>query len=141
MSVERLAETMTGIWASGKVVQFSESNWKGKVSRWRKEALKKEDQERKRRAKRRKKERPLGGDARGRGSKGVAICGMMKASKQNHQSRRKDAVRYYTTQHVPGAHLNFTTHCLSGLSLHCGRFPLSDLSTHRAISHQGRHPG
>ena len=32
---------------------------------------------------------------------------MMKASKTNHQSQRKDAVRNYTTQHVPGAHLDF----------------------------------
>ena len=44
-----------------------------------------------------------------------------------------DFLESCTIQHVPGAHLNFTTHCLSGLSLHCGRFPLSDLSTHRAI--------
>ena len=89
-----------------RVVQLSESNWKGKVSRWRKEALKKEDRERKRREKRKKKERPHGGAAP-ESNKGVAICGMMKASKQNHQSRRKDAVRNYTTQHVPGSHLNF----------------------------------
>ena len=33
---------------------------------------------------------------------------MMKASKPKHQNRRKDAVRNYTTQHVPGAHLNFS---------------------------------
>ena len=31
----------------------------------------------------------------------------MKDTKPNHQSQRKDAVRNYTTQHVPGAHLNF----------------------------------
>ena len=33
---------------------------------------------------------------------------MMKASKTKHQSQREDAVRYYTTQHVPGTHLNFS---------------------------------
>ena len=48
-----------------------------------------------------------GGAARGRGNKGVAACGMMKATKPNHQSPRKDAVRYYTTQHVPGTFLTF----------------------------------
>ena len=32
---------------------------------------------------------------------------MMKVPKPKHQSQRKDAVRNYTTQHVPGAHLNF----------------------------------
>ena len=32
---------------------------------------------------------------------------MMKAAKQNHPTTRKDAMRNYTTQHVPGAHLNF----------------------------------
>ena len=32
----------------------------------------------------------------------------MRAVKPNHQSQRKDAVRYYTTQHVPGTHLNFS---------------------------------
>ena len=32
---------------------------------------------------------------------------MMKASKTNHPTTRKDAVRNYITQHVPGAHLNF----------------------------------
>ena len=41
-------------------------------------------------------------------NKGVAICGMMKAAKPNHHSQRKDAMRNYTTQHVPGAHLNFS---------------------------------
>ena len=77
------------------------------VSRWRTEAKKKKDRERKRREKRRKKERPLGGDARGIGNKGVTICGMMKDTKPKHQSQRKDAVRYYTTQHVPGTFLTF----------------------------------
>ena len=33
---------------------------------------------------------------------------MMKVTKPKHQSQRKDAVRNYTTQHVPGAHLNFS---------------------------------
>ncbi len=32
----------------------------------------------------------------------------MKVTKPKHQSRRKDAVRHYTTQHVPGTHLDFT---------------------------------
>ena len=32
---------------------------------------------------------------------------MMGVVKQKHQSQRKDAVRNYTTQHVPGTHLNF----------------------------------
>ena len=32
---------------------------------------------------------------------------MMKATKPNHPTARKDAVRNYTTQHVPGAHLTF----------------------------------
>ena len=32
----------------------------------------------------------------------------MKVTKPKHQSQRKDAVRNYTTQHVPGAHLNFS---------------------------------
>ena len=32
---------------------------------------------------------------------------MMKVTKPNHQGQRKDAVKNYTTQHVPGAHLNF----------------------------------
>ena len=36
---------------NGKVVQSSESNRKGKVSKWRKELLKKKDRERKRREK------------------------------------------------------------------------------------------
>ena len=76
------------------------------VSRWRTEAKKKKDRERKRREKRRKA-RPLGGVARGKCSKGVTVCGMMKVPKPKHQSQRKDAVRNYTTQHVPGAHLNF----------------------------------
>ena len=31
----------------------------------------------------------------------------MKVHNPKHQSQRKDAVRNYTTQHVPGAHLNF----------------------------------
>ena len=33
---------------------------------------------------------------------------MMRVPKPKHQSQRKDAVRNYTTQHVPGAHLNFS---------------------------------
>ncbi len=90
-----------------KVVQLSESNWKGKVSKWRVEAKRKKDRERKRREKRRKKERPLGGVARRKCNKGVAICGMMKVTKPSHRSRRKDAMRYYTTQHVPGTFLTF----------------------------------
>ena len=90
-----------------KVVQSSESNWKGKVSRWRAEAKWKKDRERKRKGKRRKA-RPQGGVAREKGFKGVAVCGMMKVTKPKHQSQRKDAMRNYTTQHVPGAHLNFS---------------------------------
>ena len=90
-----------------EVVQSSESNRKGKVSRWRAEAKRKKDRERKRLEKRRRKERPLGGVARGKDSKGVTICGMIQVTKPKHQNQRKDAVRYYTTQHVPGAHLNF----------------------------------
>ena len=91
----------------GEVVQSRESNWKGKVSRWRAEAKRKKDRERKRKE-RRRKARPLGGVARGKDANGVTICGMMKASKTNHPTTRKDAVRYYTTQHVPGTHLNFS---------------------------------
>ena len=90
-----------------EVVQSSESNRKGKVSTWRIEAKRKEDRDRKRREKRKKKERPLGGVARGKDTKGVTVCGMMQVTKPRHQSQRKDAVRNYTTQHVPGAHLNF----------------------------------
>ena len=40
-------------------------------------------------------------------NKGAAICGMMKAAKQNHQTTREDAVRNYITQHVPGTHITF----------------------------------
>ena len=90
-----------------KVIQSSESNRKGKVSRWRAEAKRKKDRERKRKEKRRKT-RPLGGAARKKDTKGAAICGMMKVTQPKHQSQRKDAVRDYTTQHVPGAHLNFS---------------------------------
>ena len=32
---------------------------------------------------------------------------MMKVTKPKHQGQRKDAMRNYTTQHVPGTHLNF----------------------------------
>ena len=64
------------------------------------------DRERKRRGKRRKAT-PLGGVARGRCNKGVTVCGMMKVPKPKHQNQRKDAVRNYTTQHVPGTLLNF----------------------------------
>ena len=32
----------------------------------------------------------------------------MRVPKPKHQSQRKDAVRNYATQHVPGAHLNFS---------------------------------
>ena len=94
---------MLDIKVDRKVVQLNESNRKGMVSRWRTEAKKKKDRERKRKEKRRKA-RPHGGVAREKGNKGVAICGMMKVSKPNHQSQRKDAVRNYTTQHVPGVH-------------------------------------
>ena len=90
-----------------EVVQSSESNRKGKVSRWRAKAKRKKDRERKRKGKRRRA-RPLGGVAREKGFKGVAVCGMMKVTKPKHQSQRKDAMRDYTTQHVPGAHLNFS---------------------------------
>ncbi|MBR3777076.1 MAG: hypothetical protein IKL02_05735, partial [Kiritimatiellae bacterium] len=46
---------------------------------------------------------PHGGVAR-KNNKGVAICSMMKAAKQNHPSTKKDAMRNYITQHVPGKH-------------------------------------
>ena len=39
--------------------------------------------------------------------KGVAISGKMKVTKPNHQAKRKDAVRKYITQHVPGRFLTF----------------------------------
>ena len=89
-----------------KVIQLSETNWKGKISRWKTEAKKKKDRERKKKEKRRKT-RPLGGVAQKKSSKGVTICGMMKVTQPKHQSQRKDAMRNYTTQHVPGTHLNF----------------------------------
>jgi len=88
-----------------EVVQCSESNRKGKLSSWRKEVLKKKDRDRKRKE-RRRKARPHGGVAR-ESNKGVAICGMMKAAKPNHPTTRKDAVRKYITQHVPGTHITF----------------------------------
>ena len=91
--------------APAEVVQCSESNRKGKLSRWRKEVLKRKDRDRKRKEKRRKA-RPHGGVAR-KTNKGAAICGMMKAAKQNHPATRKDAVRNYITQHVPGTHITF----------------------------------
>lgn len=87
------------------VVQLSESNRKGKISRWRSAAWKKKDRDRKRRE-RRRKARPHGGVAR-ETSKGVAICGMMKATKPNHPTTRKDAVRKYIIQRTPGTHLTF----------------------------------
>ena len=77
------------------------------LSRWRIEAKRKKDRERKRREKRRRKGRPLGVAVRTNGRKGVSICGMMKVTKPNHQGQRKDAVRNYTTQHVPGTFLTF----------------------------------
>ena len=43
-----------------QVVQSRESNWKGRLSRWRIELKKKKDRERKRREKQRKKARPIG---------------------------------------------------------------------------------
>ena len=88
-----------------QVVQLNESNRKGKLSRWRQEAKKKKDRERKRREKR-KKERPHGGVAR-KNNKGIAICSKIKASKTNHPTTEKDAMRNYITQHVPGTHLTF----------------------------------
>ena len=88
-----------------EVVQLSEPNRKGKVSRWRAEAKRKKDRERKRKEKRRKARH--GGVAR-ETDKGVAICGMMKANEPDHPTTRKDTMRNYTTQHVPGAHLNFS---------------------------------
>ena len=75
------------------------------MSRWRKESLKKKDRDRKRKGKRRK-ERPHGGVARKK-HKGVTISGKMKATKPKHLPRRKDAVRKYITQHVPGTFLTF----------------------------------
>ena len=87
-----------------KVVQSSESNRKGKVSRWRKEVLKKKDRDRKRKEMQRKKACPHGGIAR-KTKNGVTVYGMMKAGKNKHQTRRKDAVRKYITQHVPGTRL------------------------------------
>ena len=90
---------------SRKVVQLNESNRKGKLSRWRKALLKKNDRERKRKEKCRK-ERPHGGVAR-KNNKGIAICSMMRAAKPNHSPTERDAVRNYITQHVPGTHLTF----------------------------------
>ena len=69
-----------------EVVQCSESNRKGKLSRWRKEALKKKDRDRKRKE-RRRKARPLGGVARGKDSKGVTICGMIQVTKPKENLR------------------------------------------------------
>jgi hypothetical protein len=88
-----------------EVVQLNESNRKGKLSRWRKALLKKNDRERKRKEKCRK-ERPHGGVAR-KNNKGIAICSMMRAAKPNHSPTERDAVRNYITQHVPGTHLTF----------------------------------
>ena len=76
------------------------------MSRWRQEAKRKKDRDRKRKEKQRKKACPHGGIARKTGN-GATVCGMMKAEKQNHQATRKDAVRKYITQHVPGTHLTF----------------------------------
>lgn len=76
---------------------------------WRAEALRRKDRERKRKEKRRKckgKGRPLGGVARGKCGKGVTIPGMIRVTTTMHQ-RGKDAVRQYTTQHVPGTFLTF----------------------------------
>ena len=87
-------------------VQCRESNWKGKLSKWRIAVRRKKDRERKRREKRRKKERPLGVVARAKGNKGVAVFGKMKVTNPNHQPR-KDAVRKYITQHAPGTFLTF----------------------------------
>ena len=87
------------------VVQLNESNRKGKLSKWRKDAQKKRDKERKKKKKHRK-ERPHGGVAR-KNNKGVAVCSMMRAAKTNHPPTRKDAMRNYITQHVPGTHLTF----------------------------------
>ena len=87
-----------------KSVQCGESNWKGKLARWRIELRRKKDRERKRREKLRKKERPLGVVARAKDNKGVAVFGKMKVTKPNHQPR-KDAVRKYITQHAPGTFL------------------------------------
>ena len=67
--------------------------------------MKKKDRDRKRKE-RRRKARPHGGVAR-ESNKGVAICGMMEAARQNHQATRKDAARKYITQHVPGTHITF----------------------------------
>ena len=75
------------------------------MSRWRIELKKKKDRDRKRKGKRRK-ERPHGGVARKK-HKGVTISGKMKATKPKHLPRRKDAVRKYITQHVPGTFLTF----------------------------------
>ena len=99
----RGSESKWGIWES---VQCRESNWKGKLSKWRIAVRRKNDRERKRREKRRKKERPLGVVARTKGNKGVAVFGMMKVTKPIHQ-QRKDAVRKYITQHAPGTFLTF----------------------------------
>ena len=60
----------------------------------------KKDRERKRKGKRRK-ERPVAQN----NNKGVS--GKMNATNQKHQAKRKDAVRKYITQHVPGTHLTF----------------------------------
>lgn len=68
--------------------------------------MKKKDRDRKRKEMQRKKACPHGGIAR-KTKNGVTVYGMMKAGKNKHQTRRKDAVRKYITQHVPGTRLTF----------------------------------
>ena len=53
-----------------------------------------------------KESMPPGGVAR-KTKNGVTVYGMMKAEKNKRQTRRKDAVRKYITQHVPGTRLTF----------------------------------
>lgn len=77
-------------------------------SRWREEERKRKDRERKRREKKRKRRPHGGGGRRPDKAKGVADSAMMEVIKPNHR-RRKDAVRKYTTHHVPGAHIDFDT--------------------------------
>lgn len=84
--------------SGAEVVQLSESNRNGMLSRWRKKAQKKKERNHKRREKR-KKERPHGGLAR-KNKKGIAVCSMIKAVKQNHPTAK-------ITQQVPATLLTF----------------------------------
>ena len=55
------------------------------------------------------------GDTTRECNKGVAICGMMKTAKPKHPNTRKDTVRKYITQHVPGKFITFEQRKLLGI--------------------------